>query len=433
MLEPSGDVVSRVELSPDLRDVVVQGDRVFVSTFRGAEVIVLDADVVSERFRPVDATVRNAEGDGVDLVPLVAYRLVATRSGVLALHQRASSSAIDVERPGAYSGGMECQAGIVHGSVTRFDGDSEPGAGPALGGMALPVDVAISPDGTRFAVANGAAFPRFSTQVGIQPLAALDRATAADCLPIGGAIRVEGPSQVSALAFHPSGALIVQFREPGLLRVLDFPGESGDFQDVLLPGALSVYDPGHALFHQQTGSATACASCHPGAHEDGHTWELGTTGPRRTQSLLGGLLDTAPFHWSGDQPDLGAIMNVTFTERMSGGTLSPHQIDELGVWLDAQPAPPALPADPRGAEVFASSGCVDCHGGEIPSMESVDVGTGGRFQVPPLSGVAHRAPYFHDGCAATLEATLDGSCASDHAVALPEADRDSLLHHLRSL
>jgi cytochrome c peroxidase len=33
---------------------------------------------------------------------------------------------------------------------------------------------------------------------------------------------------------------------------------------------------------------------------------------------------------------------------------------------------------------------------------TVDVGTGGKFQVPSLVGVSQRAPFMHDGCAATL-------------------------------
>lgn len=432
-LTRDGVIEDRMDLADDLRDVVVQGDRVFVSTFRSADVLVLERDVLTSIHRPVAVTVRGPDGMGVDLSPHVAWRLVPTEGGVFALHQRASNSAIDVDIPGAYGGGgMECQSGITHGSVTRFDGTDSVQAGPSLGSMALPVDFAISPDGSQFAVANGAwVMSPGEPQVSVHPLGALSRASPADCVPRSRGVDFHEPSQAAAVAFHPSGALVVQYREPGLLRIENAPGEAG--ASVRLPDAGSVYDGGHALFHQQTASGTACASCHPGGHEDGHTWELGTSGPRRTQTLLGGLLDTAPFHWSGDQPTLETIMRVTFSERMVGGRLFPEQVDQIGAWLDAQPAPPALPADTRGAEVFATSGCVDCHGGATPSMASIDVGTGAAFQAPRLSGVAYRAPYFHDGCAATLEATLDGSCTAGHAVSLPDADRDALIRHLRAL
>ena len=41
---------------------------------------------------------------------------------------------------------------------------------------------------------------------------------------------------------------------------------------------------------------------------------------------------------------------------------------------------------------------------------TVDVGTGGPFQVPSLRGVAWRAPFMHTGCAATLADRFAGAC-----------------------
>jgi cytochrome c peroxidase len=58
--------------------------------------------------------------------------------------------------------------------------------------------------------------------------------------------------------------------------------------------------------------------------------------------------------------------------------------------------------------------------------QSLDVGTGGTFQVPSLVGVGTRAPYLHDGTAPTIEAairahaggSMDDGALADLAAAL---------------
>jgi cytochrome c peroxidase len=72
--------------------------------------------------------------------------------------------------------------------------------------------------------------------------------------------------------------------------------------------------------------------------------------------------------------------------------------------------PQRTPVDPdavaRGQALFNDSqnvGCVSCHAGTLlTDNATVDVGTGGQFQVPSLRGVVWRAPYLHDGRAPTL-------------------------------
>lgn len=50
-----------------------------------------------------------------------------------------------------------------------------------------------------------------------------------------------------------------------------------------------------------------------------------------------------------------------------------------------------------------SVGCASCHSGSrLTNNQSMNVNTGGSFQVPSLLGIAWRAPYMHHGCAATL-------------------------------
>jgi mono/diheme cytochrome c family protein len=203
------------------------------------------------------------------------------------------------------------------------------------------------------------------------------------------------------------------------------------------------HDRGHQLFHQVTMVGLSCASCHPEGGEDGHTWDFQPVGPRRTQSLLGGLGGHEPFHWNGDQADMNDIMRVTFGERMQG-FFDPADVNLIQLWLDAQPTPAGVVHDAamveRGRLVFedAGVGCAGCHSGEaLTNDRNEDVGTGRDFQVPSLRGVMHRAPYFHDGCAATLDAVVGGACGTSgrhgNTAGLTPAQRADLVAYLRSL
>ena len=169
-------------------------------------------------------------------------------------------------------------------------------------------------------------------------------------------------------------------------------------------------DTGHTVFHANAGNGLACASCHPEGGEDGRVWTFQKIGARRTQSLRGGVLATAPFHWNGDLKDIPHLMKEVFESRMNGPQLTAEQHQRLGEWLDTIPAISSSPprdaaAMERGQLLFhsASVGCATCHAGALRTdNRTVDVGTGRALQVPSLRGVAFRAPFMHDGCAATL-------------------------------
>jgi hypothetical protein len=91
----------------------------------------------------------------------------------------------------------------------------------------------------------------------------------------------------------------------------------------------------------------------------------------------------------------------------------------LSAWVNAIPAPPAptwvdAAAATAGRAVFerADVACTTCpNGTKMTNNATVDVGTGGAFQVPPLVGVGWRTPLLHDGCAATI-ADRFGKCAT---------------------
>ena len=242
--------------------------------------------------------------------------------------------------------------------------------------------------------------------------------------------------QPVAVAFDGSGALIVQSREPAMLAL-------GDGTTISL-STVSRADTGHTLFHANSGGFLACASCHAEGNEDGRTWNFSCEGPRRTQSVQTGLAGTEPFHWDGDETDFTHLMTDVFQGRMSGPVLATDQGTALLGWLDRQPrAPKPQPADAgsvaHGQALFQdpAHGCAICHAGaHMTNNQTVDVGTGGRFQVPSLIGVGSRAPYMHNGCAPTL-ADRFGPCGGgdQHGVTstLSPTDISDLVAYLKTL
>ncbi len=229
-------------------------------------------------------------------------------------------------------------------------------------------------------------------------------------------------------------ALVVQSREPAQLEL--FP------EDVIIPlSSESREDTGHAIFHSNSGSGVACASCHAEAGDDGQAWTFDAHGPTRTPSLRGTLAGTAPFHWRGDLPDIGSLADLVMTGRMNGPELDAGQKVSLGRWLDSVPAPRAAPpsaAALRGRLLFEDGrvGCAACHSGpRLTNAQTVDVGTGGAFQVPSLVGLATRAPFLHNGCAPTLRDRFGPCGGARHGTTghLQSVELDDLTAYLESL
>ncbi|KYG07834.1 hypothetical protein BE21_27095 [Sorangium cellulosum] len=340
---------------------------------------------------------------------------------------------------------------VLHPAVTLFrplPGEVHPTPAPPapspglLRSGLLPVDIAISPDGSRGAIAMAG-----SHEVIEMPLEQLGRTEASDCDP---------PSDIDqldvwvhdypiAVGYDAASNLLVQLQEPPSL--LRFEAVSGELLDtVLLPGERR-YDWGHTVFHGRNNGvaeAVVCASCHPEGQDDGRSWSFNPTGLRRTQSLAGGVLDTAPLHWDGDLKTFRAFLREVFVKRMGESHPSPEGVAAFASWLDAiKPVPLSKPADQgavrRGEALFndATVGCASCHSGEtLTNDQTVDVGTGKAFQVPSLRGLAARAPYMHDGCAATLRDRF-GPCGGGdkHGVTstLTPAQIDDLVAYLETL
>ncbi len=437
-----GQPTRTVDLPRDLRDVVIDGDHLLISRFRSAELLVVDASgALVSTIRPPPLQ----SDPAAQLTPAVAWRMMAAPGGgALMVHQQEVVSEVQI-RPGGYAG-TGCGGGIVQTAVSYLRSD---GTGwTKTVASALAIDMAIS-DGAAPVVYVPSAGTRADAPVKspIAQLIAVDVSVLAPpatgspeggplppgvCVPEG--TNMPGaPGQIVALGVDALGQPILQTREPFALVV---GGKS-----VALPGE-SRKDTGHDLFHLATSAGIACASCHPEGHEDGHVWNFAGLGARRTQSIAGGILGTEPFHWNGDMTDFLTLAHHVFNERMLGPSLQDDYVAALAKWIDAIPPSKSGPlansvAAERGRAVFnsADAACATCHAGtKLTNNITVDVGTGGAFQVPSLRGVAWRAPFMHDGCAKTLADRFDACGGSKHGhVPLDGTTRADLIVYLETL
>jgi len=420
-----GDTARSLFLERDLRDVTIQGDHLLISHFRSAELIEIDgAGTIVSRVAPRTVAVASPMGMMTSASPTTAWRLVALPdNSALMLHQRGQLGPVQTTKPGGYGQGPCPGVGIVSTGLTHFTGAATAGPGAVIAGMSLVVDVAVSRDGLKLALIGPStgAFngqpPILTQSFGV--ITIFDRSQLTDATSCAFSRDFMGPinteAEPVAADFDGSGRLWVQSRNPAQIHRLSRGTTSGVIQ---LDGAEDRAHEGHKIFHTVTAASVACASCHAEAGDDGHVWTFDPIGPRRTQSLRGGILASAPFHWDGDMSDLKKLMGDVFTGRMSGPTLNAGQVSALGSWLDAQPAlPRSKPQDDqavqRGKALFADAalGCKSCHDGVLfTNNASVDVGTGKAFQVPALRDLGSRAPYMHTGCAKTLQARFDPTC-----------------------
>ncbi|WP_433932921.1 c-type cytochrome [Sorangium cellulosum] len=440
--------VRALRLDRDLRDVVVEGDSLLVSRFRTPELLVLSKDgAVVERVKPPIAVQPRLERV---FEPSVAWRMVPLpEGGVAMVHQRGLVDPIDIaDAPQNSYAGFDCTTIVTQPAVTMLrplPSEANPAPAPPAAGVGgigfgvLPVDMAISPDGFRGAIVMAGSRMVFET-----PLDLLEKTDSLGCESFAGQRSISVPGDPIAVGYDEASNLLVQLREPpSVVRLSALTGEL--VATFLLPGERRV-DTGHALFHG-LGAALmplACASCHPEGLDDGRVWSFKPIGARRTQSLAGGVTATAPLHWDGDMTNFGTIMREVFEQRMGGQRQSAERVAAFASWLDTiKPVPLSEPADEdavrRGEALFNDQevACASCHAGEkLTDNRTVDVGTGKAFQVPSLRGLAARAPYMHDGCAATLHDRF-GPCGGGdkHGVTstLSPAQIDDLVAYLETL
>ncbi|MCP4896213.1 MAG: beta-propeller fold lactonase family protein [bacterium] len=203
------------------------------------------------------------------------------------------------------------------------------------------------------------------------------------------------------------------------------------------PQELTLTRRGERIFHSATvsyGTQFSCHSCHPDGGVDGITYDIEPDGiglnPVDNRSLRG-ILDTAPFKWTGKNKTLsrqcGPRLAVFFTRIQP---FTPDQVQALERYICTIPRNPnryrpgasLTPPQRRGKTLFdrttANSGklipagqrCVECHPPPYFTVRDLtDVGTGSEldtnntFDVPHLNNIYETAPYLHDGRAETLE------------------------------
>ncbi|MDB4974665.1 MAG: hypothetical protein JWN48_3006 [Myxococcaceae bacterium] len=485
----------RVFLELDLRDIVIGKDgKRFVSRYRSAELLQIDAEgkvlgqskpktTSSVRFdsfqdggvsggkRSGSSDIGPGEGRKVSASATLAWRTIRAPDGTpIMLHQQAQDDEVIISQSGGYGGAGSCQP-IVQGGITHYDAKGQGSTPVLLGGAALVVDLAASPDGRWLALAKPGAFLRgerpslevISAELrAVEPDAgvSVDAGVVVSDAGVGlrdGGVGKDVPgdgedldfdpsatsngcnvgfwsegfdAQVTAVAFDNEGNLYAFSREPARLTIYrnenpsSFSGGIPKLSlDVIISlSNVSMSDTGHELFHGDVGTGLACASCHGEALDDGHTWNFRDFGPRRTQNIRGGLLSTLPLHWEGDLSSFQKLVDEVMTRRMGGFTVEPKYGDALANWIDKQPSITMKTTDAaasaRGKVLFESSDvqCSTCHSGTtLTNNQTVDVGTGGQFQVPSLRGVALHAPFMHDGCALTLTDRFDPACGGgDH-------------------
>jgi mono/diheme cytochrome c family protein len=465
---PSGAITRTLDTERDVRDVIVRGEQLFLSRFRSAELLQLDSSgALIQRWEPPTSvrqeTVRtdiSLTSQSVESTATTAWRAIdVAGKGTALLHQRARVTEVSVN-PGGYGVGG-CGGGIVETSVTiGLEGDHSVSAD--ISDVELAVDVAADPTGAVLAIAgpgnwgaSGFKQVQLYSLTGSSPLNPFADASVRDANALAPAVAVAPspclnsaydmptlPGQVTAVAFVSADELAVQEREPAAISFIDI--RSAKLLARLDLGQDSRFDTGHAMFHQRTRAGLSCASCHAEAGDDGHVWTFHAIGPRRTQSLSGGLLGTEPLHWNGDMRDFPTLVDEVFVGRMGGFAAPPTQVSALAQWIDRQPALAAPARDPaaaeRGRTLFQSDavGCATCHSGpHFTDNRSADVGTGALLQVPSLHGVAFRLPLMHDGCVTTLRGRFENACAGGdmhgHTSQLTAPQIDDLVAYLGTL
>jgi cytochrome c peroxidase len=188
---------------------------------------------------------------------------------------------------------------------------------------------------------------------------------------------------------------------------------------------LTLVDRGELLFHDGKLSHDgwmSCQSCHTDGHTNGQlndNFSDKTFGaPKRVLTLLG-RADTAPFAWNASSPTLADQVRKSLINTMQANKEPPKEmIEALSAYVQTLESPPSIDvlrgvrddaAVARGQRMFSDLGCVRCHAPPTyTTPKTYDVGLKDQqgnthFNPPSLRGVGHRAPYFHDNSAASLE------------------------------
>lgn len=338
--------------------------------------------------------------------------------------------------------------------------------------FADPSGIAMTPDESLAFIASGG-----TNQISVVDVAALRRlasgldATARAALADDlGAFdnyvlaRIPTGANPRNLAVTPDGLrLLVSEHLADKVAVIDIPTlETSAHIDLGGARKQTARRRGERVFHDATGtfqSGFSCRSCHPDGQTDGLIWdfEIDGIGKHRleTRSLLG-VGDTAPFKWSGKNPDIHTQCGRRFSRvLMRSEPFPPRKLDDLVTFIKSLPLQPRraalLNADAveRGRRLFFRTRthheelipkvnrCDTCHRPPLYTDRlKADVGTDGHFDTPHLAGIAASPPYLHDGRARTLEEIWTVHSPHDRHGAtqdLSKVDLNDLILFLRTL
>jgi YVTN family beta-propeller protein len=314
--------------------------------------------------------------------------------------------------------------------------------------FADPTDIAVTPDG-RLAFVTGGGVDEVAV-VDIERMrAVLDAASEDDrakLLPNHLGVTTEFVERRIAVGSNPRGlAISPDGRFVYVAEALDDAVAVIDVErrekvatiDLGGPGEITLARKGERIFHSAEvtyGRQFSCHSCHPDGGIDNITYDIEPDGigvnPVDNRTLRG-ILDTAPFKWTGKNPTIsrqcGPRLAVFFTRI---DPFTPEQVVALERYIRTIPRNPnryrvgdeLTPAQRRGKALFERSvtntgeeipledRCNGCHPGPyFTNRDRVSVGTASEldthdvFDVPHLNNIYESAPYLHDGRAETLE------------------------------
>jgi Cytochrome c len=196
-----GAATRRLQLVNDLRDVVVVGADLQVTRFKSAQLLTVKPDGTVMQPLTLPGFRSQSVHNDDPYTAAVAWRAVEMPAGGVAiLHQRGLDETV-TPTAGGYGGANVCDA-IVQTAITTVAPGADPQTGPALSGMVVAVDMALSADGSRVAVISAGNATNSETPGGTPRLPRVfvtDMASATDsvvgcmndgqhapCLPVGG-------------------------------------------------------------------------------------------------------------------------------------------------------------------------------------------------------------------------------------------------------
>ena len=490
-LDASLEVVASQRVGHDLRGLVVQGDAALLTRYRSpddhGEAWWIDAASLA----PTPFSLRHAPGPDSD----TNHRGVPTLLGAVGLRPDGRGAVVagtraNVDRGLVRDGQPLTFENTLRADLRLLDGPSQPSATPGDERILARLDdrdlisaVTFDPSGGwLFAAHRGAAI------LDIFDAYTLQRADGLLEVGFGVDGLLVSPDGAALWAFAEDGRQLVRweldgFRPNPTPTRFDLTPPGGDPLDADVLRGKQIFGRADAPMSQH--GYVSCYSCHPDGEEDGRVWDFTDRGEglRRTQTLRG-MSDRGdgPMHWSGNFDEVQDFENDVRLHQRGTGFLPDEDwnsdaqhplgapkaglsadLDALDAYVRSLgvrelPGSPDEAAEAQGTTLFSSpeAGCADCHAGGggdhtwlSPGQPSLhDVGTltassGSRLDAPltglvapSLRGAWQRAPFLHDGSAATLRdvvTTHNPADAHGSTSQLTPAEVDALIAHLRSL